>query len=122
MKQKETYDRIAVGVRLRERRKQLGWDRKYVAGKIGLAEKYYSDIERGTCGMSVETLMALTDLYDLSMDALIYGKEDPEGAKMERLLIRRLGKLPTYAQDYCVQMLLLFMKGIQGGEEKNERI
>ena len=31
-----------------------------VAGKIGRAVHYYGDIERGTCGMSIETLLDLS--------------------------------------------------------------
>ena len=33
----------------------------------------YADIERGSCGMSVETLMALSESLDLTIDYIIYG-------------------------------------------------
>lgn len=120
MKQKETYDRREVGKRLQDRRKQLGWTRRFVAEKVGLVEKYYADIERGTCGMSIETLLAVTKLYGFTMDGLIYGTEEA-AHEIERneLLIKNLESLPEEAQDYCLQMLLLFMKGIRTGNPEN---
>lgn len=119
MKKRETYDRAVVGTRLKERRKQLGWSRKYVAEKIGLVERYYSDIERGTCGMSVETLMALTKLYGFSMDALIYGEDSQFGTKQDEELMDSLEKMPEYTRNCCRQMILMFIKGIEAGDKKS---
>lgn len=123
MKQKETYDRSAVGMRLKERRKQLGWSRKYVAGEIGLVVKYYSDIERGTCGMSVETLMALAKLFQFSMDELIYGKDEKgKETNKSEVLLKNLESLPEEKQEYCLQILFLFMKGLNGSSLQEETV
>lgn len=74
--EKPAYDRIAAGERLRSRRVELGWSRELVAERLGVVNKYYADIERGTCGMSVETLINLSRLYGVSLDTLIYGEEE----------------------------------------------
>ena len=50
-----------------------------MAEKTDRAAKYYADIERGSCGMSVETLMALSEALDMSLDYIIYGKEMESG-------------------------------------------
>lgn len=68
------YNRIETGERLRQRRKELGLSREEIAEKIGRAEKYYADIERGSCGMSLETLIALSNVMGMSIDSIIYGK------------------------------------------------
>lgn len=118
MKQKETYDRPAVGKRLQERRRQLGWSRSFVAQRIGLGEKYYGDIERGYCGMSVETLIGLTKLMGFTMDGLVYGTgEGKQELKREEILLKNLKNLPKQAQDCCVQMLFLFMEGLGAAED-----
>lgn len=118
MKQKETYDRAAVGMRLKKRRLELGWSRNYVSEKIGVVERYYAGIERGDCGMSVETLLALTKVYSLNMDMLIYGKEIvADGMSQEELLMKKIGQLPNSVKDRCMQMLLLFMEPYTGGLE-----
>lgn len=109
---KMSYDRKAVGKRLQERRKQHGWDRKYVAEKVGLVEKYYADIERGSCGMSIETLIALTKLYGFTMDALIYGTEEKEGLlPQDRTLLQEFETMPSQLQDTCRQIMRLFVNG-----------
>ena len=79
--QKDTYDRKAVGNRIRENRRQLGITMKEAAEKLGKVPTYYADIERGNCGMSVETMLAITHLYHMSLDYLIFGKEDTKGEK-----------------------------------------
>ena len=77
--EKPAYDRIAAGERLRCRRLELGWSRELVAERLGVVNKYYADIERGTCGMSVETLINLSRLYGVSLDTLIYGEKEKTG-------------------------------------------
>ena len=75
MAQTKSYNRLMAGNRLYERRKQLGWSRGYVSEKVGKVEKYYADIERGSCGMSIETLIALSDLYPWIILYLVIPKE-----------------------------------------------
>lgn len=64
-----------VSKRIYQQRKKMNMTREEVAKKIGRASKYYSDIERGTCGMSVETLVALSNVLNLSIDYILYGVE-----------------------------------------------
>ena len=68
------YDRAGAAKRIRQRRKELGMTSAEVAGKIGRAVHYYGDIERGTCGMSIETLLDLSHYLDLSVDYILFGQ------------------------------------------------
>lgn len=119
MKKRESYDRIQVGKRLQTQRKQLGWSRGFTAEKIGLVEKYYADIERGTCGMSVETLLALAKLYECSTDFILFGHDNTGIAKKDPLL-RKMERLPEEQQETCRKLILLYMEGI-GLERRKER-
>lgn len=112
IKDRTTYDRRAVGARLTTRRKQLGYSREFIAGQIGIVEKYYADIERGTCGMSIETMIALADFYHLSLDEFIYG-EDKQNEKGEEFLEEQLKRLSPQARAYCAEIVGLFIKGMQ---------
>lgn len=78
--EKDTYDRKAAGKRIREKRRQLGITMKEAAEKLGRVPTYYADIERGSCGMSVETMIAISRLYHMSLDYLILGKSDDDRA------------------------------------------
>ena len=75
---KNTYNRLAAGDRLRAKRQALGMSQDEVAERIDRASKYYADIERGNCGMSIETLMALSDTMHMSLDYIIYGNTTSE--------------------------------------------
>ena len=76
--EKDTYDRKAAGERIREKRRQLGITMREAAEKLGRVPTYYADIERGSCGMSVETMIAISRLYHMSLDYLILGTEEEE--------------------------------------------
>lgn len=86
--EKDIYDRKAVGKRIREKRRQLGITMKEAAEKLGRVPTYYADIERGNCGMSVETMIAISRLYHMSLDYLILGKEEGEQAGAEKKMER----------------------------------
>lgn len=71
---KETYDRLAVGERIRLKRTLFGLTQETMTKKINRTRNYYADIERGTCGMSVETLMAISVSLNMPLDYIIYGR------------------------------------------------
>lgn len=75
---KKTYDRLAAGERIRIKRTLLGFTQDEVAEKINRAPKYYADIERGSCGMSIETLLALSETLNMNLDYILFGKTHSE--------------------------------------------
>ena len=117
--EKPAYDRIAAGERLRSRRDELGCSTELEAERLGVVNKYYADIERGTCGMSVETLINLSRLYGVSLDTLIYGeKEKQSPVSQGEQLMRGLDRMPQVVQDYCLRMLWLFADGLRAAQEE----
>ena len=70
-RKKETYDRYAVGERIQKQRQMLGISQEGLAEKIDRATKYCSDIERGICGMSVETMLAFAEHLNMSLDYMM---------------------------------------------------
>lgn len=78
---KQIYDKHQIGKRIYSRRKELGITRQEIASRIGRTEKYYADIERGYCGMSLDTMIGIADYLGLELDYLIYGKKDIQGVE-----------------------------------------
>lgn len=70
------YNRIATGERIRNRRMIMGLTQEELAEKIGRAYKYCQDIERGTCGMSIDTMLSIAACLNISLDYLIYGNNE----------------------------------------------
>ena len=82
-RKREAYDRLAVGDRIRKKRVQLGFSQDEVAERIDRAPKYCSDIERGTCGMSTETMLAISECLDMSLDYMMFGEQTDEEARRQ---------------------------------------
>ena len=59
----QKYDYKAVGERIRHRRMELNLTQAELAEKISRVPKYCADIERGYCGMSIETLLGEPVVY-----------------------------------------------------------
>ena len=85
-----------------------------MAEKIDRAAKYYADIERGSYGMSVETLMALSENLDLTIDYIIYGNGvDKNGYPNETAEVSAILTMLDHSEqrerDYALRLLKLFL-------------
>jgi len=78
------YNRLHAGDRIRNRRKELKISRERISEAMNLSEKYYSDIERGSCGMSLETLVEIAAYLEVSLDYIIRGTQEVEKAEISK--------------------------------------
>ena len=116
-RKRDIYDRIAVGERIKKKRTALGLSQDELAEKIDRATKYCSDIERGMCGMSIETMIALSKALDMSMDFMIFGESDElETARQEQselALAHALAKCPEKQRVNALRILQLFISAVE---------
>ena len=75
-RKREPYDRYSVGERIQKRRQSLGLSQEKLAEQMDRATKYCSDIERGTCGMSLETMLSFSLHLNMSLDYMMFGLGD----------------------------------------------
>lgn len=109
------YNRIAAGERIRRRRILLGLTQEELAEKIGRAYKYCQDIERGTCGMSIDTMLSIAACLNITLDYLIYGTGDETDVHAEldneqKAVVDILGKCSSKKKKYALDLLKFFMK------------
>ena len=111
MRQKEhQYNLTAVGERIRVRMEKLGIPRQGVAGLIGKAEKYYADIERGYCGMSMDTMLEIAECLGISLDYMIWGKaDDGELPEDLRSLLSYLQNCDEKKRKKTVKILQIYL-------------
>jgi len=112
-RKKTPYDRCAVGERIQKQRQNLGMSQEELAERIDRATKYCSDIERGICGMSVETMLAFSQNLHMSLDYMMYGIE-PEStenkAPVERTGLQQLLTDCTDRQyTYAMRLMEVFL-------------
>lgn len=121
-RKRDTYDRLAVGDRIRNKRIQLGLSQDELSEKIDRATKYCSDIERGTCGMSVETMLALSECLDMNLDYMMFGEaSEEEMARQERdelAILHILSRCTERQREYAIRLLKLYIASMNAGSEK----
>lgn len=112
-RKKESYDRIAVGERIRQKRILLGLSQDELAERIDRAPKYISDIERGICGMSIETMLSFSTQLDLPLDYLMFGKlsekDVPVQTEEKSAITHMLSKCSPMQKEYALRLLKLFI-------------
>ena len=61
---------MTTGERLRDLRMTHDYPQRYVAYKLGISQRTYSDYERERVCPCTDRLIALAQLYDLSLDEI----------------------------------------------------
>lgn len=68
-------DYVAMGRRIRAYRKQCGMTQAALAESVGISTSFIGHIERGTRITSLETLVGLSNVLEVSLDALVTGAD-----------------------------------------------
>ncbi len=112
-RKRTSYNRLVVGERIRNKRLQIGMSQDELAEKIDRATKYCSDIERGICGMSVETMLAISQHLDMSLDYMMFGNASPEELERQQQDVLAITHILTSCsevqRDYALRLLKLFI-------------
>ena len=61
-----------IKTRIRDLREDNDYNQKYVAEYIGVKQNTYSDYENEKLNLSIETLIELAQLYNTSIDYIVY--------------------------------------------------
>lgn len=106
------YDPKAVGERIRRRRTELGLTQAQLAEQLDRSTKFCADIERGTCGMSINTLMQFSCALQLSPSTLLIGSSLPfaTGVDSVQQIMNALAECTEEQKQTILQTIRLFTK------------
>ncbi len=65
--------KVDMGMRIKEKRKELKLTQEMLAEMLGISVKHLSEVERGIAGLSIDNLVHLSYVFDVSIDYLIKG-------------------------------------------------
>ena len=68
------FDQAAFGCRLKEMRKERGLTQEQLAAAVNMSTVHLGNTELGKRGISIDLLLELSDVLDVSIDFLIKGK------------------------------------------------
>ncbi len=118
------YDTRSAGERIRSKRLLLGLTQEELAEQIHRAPKYYSDIERGSCGMSMETMISIAKILDMSLDYMVFGtptKEEVERVEcQEASLTHLLAQCNERQHEYVTRMMQLLIASMSSEDIPKE--
>ena len=108
------YNRLEVGDRIRLKRNVLGLTQEELAEKIDRVPKYCADIERGQCGMSIETMLAFSSVLNMSLDYMLLGKSSDsdiqEQTEEATALLKMLETCSPKKRKYALELLKIYFK------------
>lgn len=101
-----------IGDRLRKIREEKSMPRQDVAQAIGISFNQYSKIERGELLLKLENLIKLSDVLDVSLDVIVFGRSRKK-IKLENTSLDEkfdlLRKLPPEDQHIAHEVLGLLL-------------
>ena len=105
MAKKSDY-RTAFGRRLRQARKDRGFTQEKLAEELNISQKHYSELERGLAGISVDTLIQVSELLDVNIDYLLKG----DTGTLERSDFTIIEELYLNASEYTRKQMLVLLQ------------
>ena len=88
------YDYSVVGQRIKSARNAKHYTQDYVSSKANIGEKFLSQVECGKAGLSVNSLIEICSILEVSPDYILFGnahsKSDPISKLLKKLTPRQL--------------------------------
>lgn len=92
------FDYRAMGKRLRDRRNEIGLTQEALAESAGISMSFVGHIERGEKQASVDTVVALAQCLNVSLDFLLMGRKGfckPEDCQLREDLQKLVNAYPA---------------------------
>lgn len=70
------YNLEESGKRIKKLRNTKGFKQEEIAELVGIAQSTYARIESGKKGASIDTLVALAEVLETTLDFIVIGKEE----------------------------------------------
>ncbi|WP_027400274.1 helix-turn-helix domain-containing protein [Anaerovorax odorimutans] len=122
----DELDLKEIGRRIRTQRESLNLTREKLAEKLGVSSKFCGDIEYGTKGMSVNTLVRLSKILNLSIDYIIKGYEysnkeiTDKNDLIKESILAPLSVCNNAQLKRAEQMMRIFVAAVNEGENGDE--
>ena len=108
--------RKGFGARLKELRQSKGLTQKELGRRIGVHYLNVGKYERDKVGPSVDTLMRMGRVFDVTLDFLVYGPAAKAHIDDEELffLFKKVVELPPQDRIEAKQLVTTFLESKQG--------
>ncbi|MCR4990401.1 MAG: helix-turn-helix domain-containing protein [Lachnospiraceae bacterium] len=74
-----------MGLRMKESRKNMKYTQEQMSEMLNISVKHYGEVERGLAGVSLEKLIEICNILNISLDYLVRGYENSPSFIPQRL-------------------------------------
>ncbi|HEX2691112.1 MAG TPA: helix-turn-helix transcriptional regulator [Kofleriaceae bacterium] len=112
--------RRSLGARIRALRTARDLTQQAVGDRVGLSQKYVSELERGRRSPSWETLLAIAHKgFEIKLAALLFGIDEDLDAEVQDLSDVLAGR-PREARQDLLRGIDLVLRAGQGSKERGD--
>ena len=97
-----------AGALMRDYRAKARLTQEQFAELIGISFKHYSQIERGSNGMSIKTMVKICDALGLTPDQLL-GYAKPEAASEFAPVLAAIKRCNPQQREYVLKLIVSFL-------------
>ena len=105
-----SYDKMVLGEEIRKHRQVLGMTQDRVAERADLSLRFYSSVELGSTGVSLEAFLGICDALHTTPNDMLYRKFDETPAS--RWIAEAVTTLPPEKQTALVELIRLFLRSV----------
>ena len=110
-----TVDFKTIGKRINANRTQQHMTQAELAEKTGLSNVYISYIETGKKGVSLDALLKIIDVFDISLDSLVLNDLPVRLPKSYREFSELLADCDVYERELILKTATAFKKMMRTG-------
>lgn len=105
------YDKAAVGQRIRKRRLEMHLTREQMAEKLDKSMRMVGDMERGTVGMSIETLLTLCSVLKTTPNDLLLFDQPANDSELDWAM-DALSHAPEHVRASAIEILRAYLRSV----------
>lgn len=117
-KQQDEIDlAVAIGRKIAERRKALGWTQSQMAEKLGVGYEAVSRMERGTILPTISKIIQVADAFECPIDELLFESSN-RASDQAQVIARMLEGLPKEERAVLLETLDLLSSQFKRSQAK----
>jgi len=105
-------DYTVVGARIREERRKQNLTQEQLADKVSVTYSYIGQVERGQRGISLETLINVSNCLGVTVDYLLANYIDNEDEYLRQLWVRLVKNRSEKEQDMIINVVKAIVSGL----------
>lgn len=105
-------DYTTLGKKIREERRKRDLTQEKLAEDVNVTYPYIGQIERGERGISLETLVNISNRLGVTVDYLLYDSLDNEDEYLRQLWVRLVKNCTEKEQEMIINVVKAIVEGL----------